>query len=144
MKKCLCSRPLKMKKIFVKWTRHPLSISDGKKCLSSTSIKSEKKIMKHAQNRQVHIFNVWTISMQSLNIKEWILLKLQITQTRHHLSILDGKNVLVQHPSKMRKKLWNMHKYKVHIFNMWTIISQSLNKKEWKLLELQITQTWHP
>ena len=29
-------------------------------------------------------------------------------------------------------------KKKVHIFNMWTIIRQSLNKKEWKLLELQI------
>ena len=27
---------------------------------------------------------------------------------------------------------------------MWTIIRQSLNKKEWKLLELQITQTLHP
>ena len=27
---------------------------------------------------------------------------------------------------------------------MCTIIMQSLNKKEWKLLELQITQTRHP
>ena len=27
---------------------------------------------------------------------------------------------------------------------MWTIIMQSLNKKEWILLELQITQTIHP
>ena len=35
-------------------------------------------------------------------------------------------------------------KYKVHIFNLWTIIMQSLNIKEWKLFELQITQTWHP
>ena len=32
----------------------------------------------------------------------------------------------------------------MHIFNMWTIIMQSLNEKEWKLLELQITQTRHP
>ena len=31
----------------------------------------------------------------------------------------------------------------VHIFNMWTIIQQSLNEKELKLLELQITQTWY-
>ena len=31
-------------------------------------------------------------------------------------------------------------KYKVHIFNMWTIIMQSLNIKEVKKLELQITQ----
>ena len=35
-------------------------------------------------------------------------------------------------------------KWEVDIFNMWTIIMQSLNKKEWKLLELQITQTRHP
>ena len=48
--------------------------------------------------------------MQSLNNKEWILLDLQITQTRHPLSISDGKNVLVQHPSEMRKKLRNVHK----------------------------------
>ena len=32
----------------------------------------------------------------------------------------------------------------MHIFNMWTIIMQSLNEKEWKLLELQITQIRHP
>ena len=32
----------------------------------------------------------------------------------------------------------------MHIFNEWTIITQSLNIKEWKLLELQITQTRHP
>ena len=58
----------------------------------------------------VHIFKVWTIIMQSLNIKEWILLELQITQTlRDTLSISDGKNV-VQHPSKMRKYLSNVHK----------------------------------
>ena len=37
----------------------------------------------------VHIFNVWTIAMQSLNLKEWKLSELQITQTRHHLSILE-------------------------------------------------------
>ena len=35
-------------------------------------------------------------------------------------------------------------KKNVHIFNVWTIIMQSLNIKEWKLFELQITQTWHP
>ena len=41
----------------------------------------------------VHIFNDWTIIMQSLNIKEWKLLELQITQTRHPLPISDGKNI---------------------------------------------------
>ena len=33
------------------------------------------------------------LDMQSLNINEWKLLELQITQTRHHLSILDEQNV---------------------------------------------------
>ena len=41
----------------------------------------------------MHIFYVWTIIVQSLNIKEWILLDLQISQTRHPLSIVDGKIV---------------------------------------------------
>ena len=49
--------------------------------------------MKRAQNRRVHIFNVWTIIMLSMNIKEWKLLELQITQTTHPLSIPDEKNV---------------------------------------------------
>ena len=35
--------------------------------------------------------------MQGLNIKEWKLLELQNTQTKHPLLISDGKNVLVQH-----------------------------------------------
>ena len=39
----------------------------------------------------VHTFNVWTIIMQSLNIKEWNLFELEITQTRHPLGILDEK-----------------------------------------------------
>ena len=50
--------------------------------------------------------------------------------------------------SNTRKKWENIYqmctKWKVHIFNVWTAIMQSLNKKEWKLLELQITQTRHP
>ena len=33
----------------------------------------------------VHIFNMWTIIMQSLNIE------LQITQTRHPKSVADGR-----------------------------------------------------
>ena len=32
----------------------------------------------------------------------------------------------------------------MHIFHIWSITMQSLNKKEWKLLELQITQTRRP
>ena len=51
--------------------------------------------------------------------------------------------------TKNEKKTWNVHKIgsahlQAYIFNMWTIIMQSLNKKEWILLELQITQTRHP
>ena len=42
----------------------------------------------------MHIFNLWTIFTQSLNVKEWKVLELQITQTRHNLSILDSKKVL--------------------------------------------------
>ena len=38
--------------------------------------------------------------MQSLNIKEEKLLELQITQTRHHQIILDGKIVLSSTPLK--------------------------------------------
>ena len=42
---------------------------------------------------EVHVFNVWTVIVQSLNIKEWTLFELQITQTWHPLRITDGKNV---------------------------------------------------
>ena len=35
----------------------------------------------------MHSFNVWTIIMQKLNIKEWILLELHIAQTGHPQSI---------------------------------------------------------
>ena len=32
----------------------------------------------------------------------------------------------------------------MHMFNVWIIIMQSSNIKEWKLLELQINQARHP
>ena len=67
----------------------------------------------------------------------------QITQTIHPLSIL-WKKFYVQDPKKEKKNHIMCTKYDVHIFNVWTIIMQSLNKKEWKLLESQITQTRHP
>ena len=41
--------------------------------------------------------------MQSLNIKESILLELQITQTRHPLSISEGKKYLSSTPVKNGK-----------------------------------------
>ena len=52
-----------------------------------------KNIYQMCTKKEVHIFYVWTIIMQSLNIKEWKLLELQITQTWHPLCISDGKNV---------------------------------------------------
>ena len=39
-------------KLQITQTRHPLSISDGEKCLCSTPVKNEKKIMKCAQYRR--------------------------------------------------------------------------------------------
>ena len=38
----------------------------------------------------------------NFELKEWILLELQITQTRHPLRIADGKHDQVKHPSKPR------------------------------------------
>ena len=100
------------------------------KCLSSTPVKNGKKLCNLHKKKEVHIFNVWTIIVQSLTVKEWKLLELQITQTRDALRILDGKNS----KSNNRKKWENIYqmrtKWNVHIFNMWTIIMQSLNKKE--------------
>ena len=55
------------------------------------------------------MFNVCIIIMQSLNIKEQKLLKLQITQTRHSLNILQTK-CLSSRPDKMKKKSGNVHK----------------------------------
>ena len=71
-------------------TRHPKRISDGNKCLSLTALKCEN-IYQICTQKEVHIFNLWTIIIQNLNVKEQKLLKLQITQTRHTKSISDGK-----------------------------------------------------
>ena len=60
--------------------------------------KNQKKNPEMYTKKEVHIFNVWTIIAQRLNIKEWKLLELQITQIRQPLCISDGKNVYVQHP----------------------------------------------
>ena len=58
---------------------------------------------------EVHMFNVWIINMQSLNIKEWKLFELQITQTRHPLIILQKKMSNFKTP-KMKKNPWNVYK----------------------------------
>ena len=56
------------------------------------------------------MFNVWTIIMQSLNIKEWKLLELQITQTRNHLSISNEKMSKFKTLINEKKYSWNVHK----------------------------------
>ena len=48
--------------------------------------------------------------MQSLNIKERILLELQITRSRHPLSISEGKKCLSSTPVKIEKYLLNVQK----------------------------------
>ena len=67
----------------------------GKKMSKFKTPKNEKKNHEMYTKEEVHSFNVWTTIMQSLNIKEWKLFKLQITQTRPPppLRISDGKNV---------------------------------------------------
>ena len=55
-----------------------------------------------------------------------------------------GKNVSVQHPSKMRKYSWNVLKIGGAHFQCVNNHYAKLNIKKWKLLELQITQTRHP
>ena len=57
-------------------------------------LKNEKNIHKMCTKSEVHIFNMWTIIMQSLNKKKWKLLELQITQTRHPKSVADGRTLL--------------------------------------------------
>ena len=95
-----------------------------KKYLSSTALKNERS-RKMCTKYKVHIFNMWIIFMQSLNKKERKLSDLQITQTRPPLCILDGSYT----PFKNEKNV-KCAQNTVHIFNMLTIIMQSLNEKE--------------
>ena len=48
--------------------------------------------------KEVHMFNLWTMSMQSLNNKEWKMFELHITQTRHHVSILNRNISMLKAP----------------------------------------------
>ena len=48
--------------------------------------------------------------MQSLNLKEWILLELQITQTRRPLRISEGNMSKFSNRHKWKKYLLNVHK----------------------------------
>ena len=71
--------------------------------------KNKKNIRKICIKYELHILNLWTIIMQSLNVKEWILLEFQFTLARHPLSISEGKHVYVNTLQKLKKKL-NVHK----------------------------------
>ena len=68
----------------------PLRILDWKMSTFNTR-KIWENIYQMCTKWEVHIFNVWTIIMERLNIKEWKLLELQFTQTRHPLRISDRK-----------------------------------------------------
>ena len=100
------------------------------------------------------MLNAWTIILQIMNIEEWKLLELRTTQTRNPLSILwkmskfktpkNEKQSMKYVQNTKKQSMKYVQNTKVHIFNVWSITMQSLNKKEWKLSELQITQTRHP
>ena len=79
--------------------------------MSKFNIPKNKKYLSNLHKKERHMFNVWTIIMQSLNIKEWKLLELQqITQTRNHLSNSNKKS-LSSRPLKDEKKYsWNVYK----------------------------------
>ena len=52
IRQSLNEKESKLFELQITQTRHPLSISDEKKCLSSTPLKNENKIMKCVQNRR--------------------------------------------------------------------------------------------
>ena len=120
-------------------TGHPLSISDGKNKFNSP--KNKKMFIKSAQKKR-HIINVWTIIMQSLNIK-YENLELQITQTRSHLSISNQKMSKFKTPPKMKKYSWNVHKIVGTHLQCVNNHYAKFEYKRWILLELQIKQTRH-
>ena len=72
-----------------------------KKCPSSTALKI-RKCLSNLHKKGRHTLNIWTIVMQSLIIKEWKLLELQIIQTRNHLSMTKFKT------PKNKKKIHEM------------------------------------
>ena len=81
-----------MKSVWVTiYTDQTPSLHSGQKiCLSVTPLKNKKlDIHESSKKYEVHIFDMWTISMQSFNKNEWKLLELQITKTRRPKSIAD-------------------------------------------------------
>ena len=73
------------------------------KCISSTPVKNEHSFYKTCTKKGAHLQCVNNHSAK-FEYKDMNTVGVKITQTRHPLSNWDGKNVLVQHLSKMRKK----------------------------------------
>ena len=82
--------------------------------------------------------------MQNLNIKEWKLLQLQITQTRHHLSILNRKNVYVQDTEKWKQYSWNVHKKEGAYLQCMNNHYAKFEYKWMNTVGVKFTQTRHP
>ena len=98
------------------------------KCLSSTPLKNEKKIMKHAQNRRCtssiceqSFGKVWM--KRNKNFWSYRLHKLGIPKMLHTAKCLRST------PLKNEKKIWNVHKIEgAHL----QYVNNHLAKFEWK------------
>ena len=93
----------------------------------------------------VHIFNVLTLIMQSLNIKEWNLFELQIHTNKQRKQSKGGVDVIMSkfnNPKNIIKCAQNIGCTHVQCVSNHNILS--LNMKERILLESQIKQTKHP
>ena len=77
--------PYKLHKLDTMWA------FGTEKCLCSTSPKKGTNFHDICTKQKVHIFNMRTTITHNINIKEWKLLELQITQTRHPKSVANGR-----------------------------------------------------
>ena len=97
------------------------------------------KIFQIPPKREVHIFNMYLITLQSLKAVAFILFEFRITQTLRPLRIEMAK-------FNMQKFALNFFqippKREVHIFNMYIITLQSLKAVAFILFKFQITQTF--
>ena len=81
-----------------------------------------------------------SIEIQSLNIKEWKLLELPITQTRNHLSISIEKMSKFKTPKKYS---WNLHKIGGALLQCVNNHNAKFEYKGMNNLNFQITLTRH-
>ena len=107
------------------------------KCLSSTPLNNEKQwwnvlvVGAHLQYVNAHYAKFEWKGMNTVGVTDYTNLAPMEKMSKFNS------------PQKWKKSEM-CKKEEMNIFNMWTIIRQSLKKKEWKLLELQITQTGYP